>query len=154
MIRRAALPLLLAACGAEQPAPAKAEVYHSISGGYHFAIPATWAGRYRVDTVQGPVDSAAPSGLKQMITFAYLPQDGSIRPQVLLALVTMPGEEWDRLSREEGPPQGDLLGRRGDQVVVAALPQSNPFDSLSPDGRQFHAIRLTLDQVRRAITID
>jgi hypothetical protein len=81
-----------------------------------------------------------------------MPRDTSIAPQVLLGVIVYRRPDWAKIAAEPGPPQGDVLVERDSIVVIAALPQSNPFVPGSADSAAFDSLRVSLEQAKRAVT--
>jgi hypothetical protein len=72
---------------------------------------------------------------------------------VLLDIAVYDSATWARLSAEPGPPHGDSLASVGGQVVVAGLPQSNPFAEGSADYRTFDSLSVDLARVRQGFRV-
>lgn len=147
-----ALAGFLSAC-ARPPEPPATPVYHSVSGRYQFAIPAAWVGHYSVDTLAGSDQIAQHSGMRHMVSFTFLGSDTTVHPPLLLSLITFARTDWTQLSGSNDVA-GVVVAERPDEVIVAGLPGSNPYDSLSPDGRRFAQLRPTLVLVRAAMTLE
>ena len=132
------------ACGGAPP------VYHSPSSAYVFTIPDSWRGHYTTRIV-GPGEGPGP--YLEAVDFVYPPADTTVRPQILLRLVVYSSSVWAGLLAEGGPPPGEEVGRVDSRVIVAALPQSNPFQPGSPDAGVFDRMAPTLEGVKRAVAI-
>ena len=138
------------ACGGAPP------VYQSPSAAYVFTIPDSWNGHYTTRIVGS---NEGPGPYIEAVDFAYPPEDTTIRPQILLRLVVYRSSVWESLLAEGGPPPGEEVGRipgdRGGEtrVIVAALPQSNPFRPGSPDAGVFDRMAPSLEGVKRAVVV-
>lgn len=147
---------LVVACSSAPPAPPQSAgtSYHAVAGRYRFAIPPAWAGHYSVDTLNPGDELAEHAGVRHMVSFTYQGADTTVHPPLLLALVTLSRAEWTRLTASSGSTHGALVAERPEDVIVAGMPGTNPFDTLSTDGQQFSRLRPTLEQVRAAVTLD
>lgn len=169
-VRHRLLPLvLLAACG-RSPAPAggqpvadsaaattaaapaadtAAEQLHfnSIIAGFNFDIPLSWGRRY---TVSERAEPAEFPRAKHLVEFMYLPDEGSL-PPTMLSVIVYTTADWNAV---RGSIKGEVVAER-DGTVWVAVPAGKDtlFKPGSPDAARFEARRLTMAQVKQAISL-
>jgi hypothetical protein len=85
--------------------------------------------------------------------FHFVPADTSVATQGILLIAVYDSATWSAVVGEGGPPQGDTLMTSEGHVVVAGLPQSNPFAAGSPDARAFDSLAVTLAEARKGFRI-
>lgn len=146
--------ILLAACRPEpkkpSDAPGGAAFFLSPAGTFRFELPPAWAGRY----VALPADpSQDGAGIAEAVRFVYPPKDTTITPQVVLGVTVYADTAWRRASAEPGPPLGDVVLHADGRTYIASLPQSNPFPAGSDDAKAFDEMRVSVDGVKRALTL-
>ena len=90
-------------------------------------------------------------GTLRSIYFNYMPKDSSIASQTLLGVIVYRRSDWARLAAEPGPPMGDVLIERDSTVVIAALPQSNPFAAGTPDALAFDSLSVDLARAKSMV---
>jgi hypothetical protein len=140
---------MLAACFGNGNRP---EVFTDATTGISFELPESWRNRYAVQALDGALDPTA-NRAKRVLYFKYLGRDQSIPSQILVALYLYHRADWDTVSAEPGPPQGDLVAEKDTLAVIAGLPQSNPFPGGSPDSASFDSLTVTVEELRRAVSI-
>lgn len=140
--------VVLAGC-APQTQPQAA--YYDSKLGYRFTIPSTWpTGRYGVQPLPaGELARLQPlaSGGEQ---FIYLPSDRRYSPQPLFTLFLYSRENWERARTDPGPFNPAVV-QPGNIVFAIILPQSNPYDPTSDDGKTYTNMVLTAAQIQQAI---
>lgn len=111
-----------------------------------FDAPPTWD-----DRVTMVDESVAPGALHYSArAFIFSPSDTSLRPQSLLSVLVFNNTNWARVTSEQGPPPGDTIVTADGRVYVAALPQSNPFETGSADAQAFDSMLVDMTYVRTA----
>jgi hypothetical protein len=112
--------------------------------------PAAWHDRVTVRVLSTGMDSTGTSALRS-IYFNYMPKDTSIASQTLLGVIVYRRSDWEKIAAEPGPPMGDMLIERDSTVVIAALPQSNPFATGTPDAAAFDSLSVDLARVKNMV---
>jgi len=123
------------------------ETFSDDATGVTVELPPAWHDRLSVRVLSAGMDATGTSA-QRSIYFNYMPKDTSIAPQTLLGVIVYKRSEWDKLAAEPGPPMGDVLIQRDSTVVIAALPQSNPFATGTPDARAFDSLSVDLARVK------
>jgi len=150
--------LSLAAC-AERPggsggesaaAAAKAHSDSFPSVSWRLEAPDAWNERVVITQDPQGAEGLAREGIQSARLFNYLPYDSTVVPQTLLGIYVYDSTAWATLEGDEGPPQGEVIGRGAGVVYVAGLPQSNPFAPGSRDAREFARRTVSLGYVTRA----
>ncbi|CAI8812162.1 hypothetical protein EMIT07CA2_200028 [Brevibacillus sp. IT-7CA2] len=70
-----------------------------------------------------------------------------------LTIFVMTVPHWNHLSKMEGPPLGDVLAKTHGLVYVVSLPQSNPYDPATPDGKLYGQMVMSLEQVKAGFSV-
>lgn len=118
--------------------------YHSPAG-FALMVPASWDEQYTVEELAGAQATEYAPKAQTATRFMYTPTDPSNQPSPLLVIYTISRADWTAMSAEPGPPIGTMVGQSGDTVFVASTPQSNPYDSSTPDGQAFDAMYISLN---------
>lgn len=106
-------------CGAPANKPAVAPekapgtVVAAPDGSYELAVPARWAGVYRIDSLSTQEQGTARPGALNLV---YLPADPSVRPQTLVVVAVYDSTAWNAVRAEQGPPPGDSVAARFDSL--------------------------------------
>ena len=151
--------VVLAGCGSREEPPREHSTalapLVSREAGIRFMPPLRWS-RDRVVLTELRADSAAVklTGAIHGVSFDYKAEQPGHRNQSLLRILVFDQTRFDALLAEGGPPAGEPIASVGDWVYVAALPQSNPYRAETLDADQFDAMRLSLEDVRAAFTIE
>jgi hypothetical protein len=121
--------------------------FNSIIAGFELAVPTSWGRRYTVSERSEP--SEYPKAL-HVVEFMYPPDEGGVPPN-LLAIVVYRAADW---SAVRGSGAGEEVAQQDGRVFVA-LPaaRDTPFAKDSPDGQRFEAARVSVDEIRGAITV-
>ena len=126
------------------------EMFSDDATGVTVDLPPVWHDRLSVRVLSTGMDATGTSALRS-IYFNYMPKDTSIASQTLLGVIVYRRTDWEKLAAEPGPPMGDVLIERDSTVVIAALPQSNPFADGTPDARAFDSLRVDLARVKTMV---
>jgi hypothetical protein len=138
---------VLASVSCVGPARNTAETFSDDATGVMVDQPPLWHDRVTVRVLSTGMDATGTSALRS-IYFNYMPRDSSIAPQTLLGVIVYRRADWEKLAAEPGPPMGDVLIERDSTVVIAALPQSNPFAAGTPDALAFDSLSVDLARAK------
>jgi len=121
--------------------------FNSIIAGFNFDIPPSWGRRYTVSERAEPDEYPKA---KYLVEFMYLPDEGSM-PPTMLAVVAYSTADWNVV---RGSSKGQVVAEKDGRVWVA-LPAGKDtlFKPGSPDAQRFEARRVTIEQVKRAISL-
>jgi hypothetical protein len=141
----ATLGMVVAMVSASCAAPERggAETFSDATTGVQVEMPPVWHDRLSVRVLPGGMDPSGTSALRS-IYFNYMPKDSSIASQTLLGVIVYRKSDWEPLAAEPGPPMGDVLLEKDSTVIIASLPQSNPFSTGTPDALAFDSLRVDL----------
>jgi hypothetical protein len=117
---------------------------------WRLEAPSSWDDRVVIVPDPQGAEGLASEGIQSARLFNYVPYDTTVVPQTLLGVYVYDSTAWARLEGEDGPPQGDVVGRGEGIVYVAGFPQSNPFAPGSRDAREFDRRTVTREYVRGA----
>jgi hypothetical protein len=127
--------------------------YVIAEAGVRFNPPVSWdAARIQVNTLSGKDAAAAQPGAEFAVAFDYRAEQPSHHNNALLNLYVLHHAQWERLARES--PATTVIDSTEDWVFVASMPEENPYRSDLLDADQFEAMRLTMDDVRKAFSIE
>ena len=135
-----------AAPAADSAAPEQLH-FNSIIAGFNFEIPASWGRRYTVSERAEPDEYPKA---KHLVEFMYLPDEGSM-PPTMLAVVAYSTADWRAV---RGSSKGQVVAEKDGRVWVAVpAGKDTLFKPGSPDAQRFEARRVTIEQVRQAISL-
>ena len=119
------------------------------AAGIRFDPPANWDVS-RIDVVPrvGAEADAALEGAQFAVTFDYKAEQPAHRNNALLHIYVIPRTKWSEQAA------GEVVDSTSDWVFVARMPDANPYRTGLLDTEQFEAMRLTLDEVREAFSIE
>lgn len=129
---------------------------------FTFTLPPTWKGNYIVEEFssttkrpprQQPLEGKLDVPTKYEVHFMFAPNQRQQEQSTLLTIFVMTVPHWNHLSKMEGPPLGDVLAKTHGLVYVVSLPQSNPYDSATPDGKLYGQMVMSLEQVKAAFSV-
>jgi len=128
-------------------------IYENRRAGLTLALPAAWHDRYDVDARSGPIAAALWPYASHAFAFTYKPIEPDEPQPTLLTILVYRRESWNAIAREAERPQGMPVAEQADDVYIASVADSNPFPGGSRDAERFDAMRLSLDQVKDALTL-
>jgi hypothetical protein len=121
--------------------------FNSIIAGFDFDIPRSWERRYTVSERAEPEEYPKA---KHLVEFMYLPDEGSM-PPTMLAVVVYGAADWNAV---RGSSKGQVVAEREGNVWVAVpAGKDTLFKPGSPDAQRFEARRVTIEQVKQAISL-
>lgn len=130
---------------------------------FTFAIPPSWEGNYIVEEYstssnrpsrqQQPLEGKLDVPTKYEAHFTFAPNQRKDNPASLLTIFVMTVPHWNHLSKLEGPPLGEVLAQTHGLVYLVSMPQSNPFDPQTPDGKLYQDMVMSLEQVKSAFAV-
>jgi hypothetical protein len=136
--------------GATQATAAARRPYVISRAGVRFAPPPAWdPARVDVMTLSGEGAAALKSGADFAVTFDYKAEQPAHHNRALLNIYVFPKTRWQR-----GSDDAALIDSTGDWVFVASVPDANPYREGLLDADQFEAMRLSVDEVRAAFSIE
>jgi hypothetical protein len=161
--------LLIAGCGSKKAketdesvselgvAPSPGRVVRSpyviSEAGIRFDPPATWdVARIHVSSRSGKDAAAAQPGAEFAVAFEYKAEQPNHKNNALLNLYVLRRAQWARVARQS--PATAVIDSTGDWMFVASMPDDNPYRAELLDADQFEAMRLTLDEVRNAFSVE
>lgn len=127
-------------------------LYENKVANFHFEIPARWTGNYTIHEYTDAEIKENYSSAKHVVDFAYQTQKED-DTQSLFTIMVFGKQEWKKIAAEEGPPIGEVLMEDASQVFVVAMPQSNPFEMTSADGKLFDSMVLSFTEVKKAFSL-
>lgn len=120
--------------------------------GYALQLPARWVpDRYRVQTYSDGEAAAHQLGALSVVDFAYLPADEKLEEATLLRLMVYAEADWTDLTGERGFLPGEVLGRFGGRVYVAAVSRKQPYPADTADADTYREMLPTVDQLRAGL---
>jgi putative lipoprotein len=123
--------------------------------GVRFDRPPTWSSERVAVRVRVGGDAAAEyPGAEYLVSMNYRAEQPGRVDASLCRFIVYPRDAWVRVGNEPGPPVGTPIDSVGAWVYVLSLPQANPYPEGSLDSDQFEAMRVTLDDVRSAFSIE
>jgi hypothetical protein len=121
--------------------------------GVHFNPPLSWnPDRVHVVTLSGRDAAGQQPGVDYTVSFDYRAEQPAHKDAPLLKLLVVRRSQWNRISANNAP--GEVIDSTGDWVFVAALPKQIPYRPDLLDADQFAAMRMSLDEVRDAFTVE
>ncbi|MFF2533418.1 hypothetical protein [Brevibacillus sp. DP1.3A] len=129
---------------------------------FSFTIPPSWTGNYIVEEFssttkrpprQQPLEGKLDVPTKYEAHFMFAPNQRKEGQSSILTIFVMTVPHWNHLSKMEGPPLGDVLAQTHGLVYAVSLPQSNPYDPATPDGKLYGQMVMSLDQVKKAFSV-
>ena len=112
------------------------ELYTNSQANFIFKLPVSWNGHYKTSQYSGKNANQIMPSAKHVVQFDYTAKNGK-DTEMLLMISVFSKNDWSRLSSEEGPPVGSVITKANGMVYVYTVPQSNPFDPQSKDGKLF-----------------
>jgi hypothetical protein len=147
-------------CGGDLPPqrplgsiPTEDLIYNDERAGFTLALPPAWHDRYDVDARSGPIAAAQWPYASDAVAFTYKPVEPDQPQPTLLMILVYRREDWNSIAAESGKPHGIPVAQQADDVYIASVADSNPFEGGSRDADHFNAMRLTVDQVKDALTL-
>jgi hypothetical protein len=129
---------------------AERRAYVINSAGIRFDPPASWdATRIDVESRSGQEAAAVQRGADFTVTFHYKAEQPNHRNSPLLNLYVLQRSEWDG-----NAVAGAVVDSTDEWVFLARMPEANPYREGLLDADQFEAMRLNLEDVRDAFSIE
>jgi hypothetical protein len=151
---------VLVGCGGDAPSqrplgsiPTDDLIYNHERAGFTLALPPAWHDSYDVDARSGPIAAARWPYASHAVAFTYKPIEPDQPQPTLLTILVYRREDWNSIAAESGQPHAIPVAEQADDVYIASVADSNPFASGSRDADHFNAMRLTIDQVKDALTL-
>jgi hypothetical protein len=120
--------------------------------GVHFNPPLSWdPDRITVVTLSGDDAAAQEPGADYSVSFNYKAEQPAHENSPLVRLFVVKRSQWTRNS-DSG--RGEVIDSTGDWVFVAALPKDVPYRPDLLDADQFAHMRMSLDEVKDAFTVE
>ncbi|OAB46209.1 hypothetical protein [Paenibacillus glacialis] len=144
------LSVSLIACGKEtKDKSLNDNVYKNEKLGFEFKIPERWGGNYQVKEIEK--QETIPG---ETVEFLLSPKNAKDENREgLLSFYIIDKNVYAESEKEEGPSIGEYLGEKGDLVYLVGLPQSNPFEVDSEEGKLFDTMHMSFEDVKEAFTI-
>lgn len=121
--------------------------------GIRFNPPATWdATRIDVVSRSGKAAASIHPAADFTVSFEYKAEQPAHRNSSLLRLLVLHRSQWEAVAGDS--LSGAVVDSTGDWVFVASIPEGNPYREGLLDADQFEAMRVTLDDVRDAFSIE
>ena len=137
----------------ETQAPRVRMPYVIPEAGVHFNPPLSWdPERVQVVTLSGPDAAAQQPGADYSVTFDYKAEQPAHENSPLLRLFVLRRSQWNKVSG--AATAGEVIDSTGDWVFVASLPKAIPYRADLLDADQFAQMRLSLDDVKDAFTVE
>jgi hypothetical protein len=128
-------------------------IYDHQGAGFTLALPPAWHDRYDVDARSGPIAAARWPYASHAVAFIYKPIEPDQPQATLLTVLVYRREDWNSIAADTHQPHGLPVAERDDDVYIASVADSNPFPGGSRDALSFDAMRLTIPQVKDALTL-
>ncbi|WP_152396730.1 hypothetical protein [Paenibacillus guangzhouensis] len=124
--------------------------FSSKVAGFSLKYPEVW--NNLVKTIDEPANDT-PS-IDRIVSFMYAPK-GEIDPNSasLFTVYKVSKKEYDKMKKEEGPALGEVIAENDKEVWLGALPQSNPYDLESKEGKQFQDILMNFEFLKKNFAI-
>ncbi|HET6348081.1 MAG TPA: hypothetical protein VFH88_03265 [Candidatus Krumholzibacteria bacterium] len=138
--------------GAPPARPRVSMPYVIAEAGVRLNPPASWdPDRVEVRTVSGKDADAMVPGADYSVTFDYRAEQPAHHDEPLLTLLVMHKTAWEKASSSV---HGEAIDSTGDWVFVASTPDVNPYRRDLLDADQFEAMRLSMDDIRTAFSVE
>jgi hypothetical protein len=138
----------------ETRAPRVRMPYVVPEAGVHFNPPLSWdPDRIQVVTLSGHEAAAQQAGADYSVSFDYKAEQPSHENSPLLRLFVLRRSQWNKVANGSNAP-GEVIDSTGDWVFVASLPKNIPYRSDLLDADQFAQMRISLDEVKDAFTVE
>ena len=138
----------------ETRAPRVRMPYVIPEAGVHFNPPLAWdPDRIQVVTLAGNDAAAQQPGAEYTVTFDYKAEQPAHENSALLRLFVLRRSQWNKLADGASAP-GEVIDSTGDWVFVASLPKDVPYRADLLDADQFAHMRISLDEVKDAFTVE
>ena len=122
--------------------------------GVHFNPPLSWdPDRIQVVTLAGHEAAAQQPGADYSVSFDYKAEQPAHENAPLLRLFVLRRSQWSKVANDPTAP-GEVIDSTGDWVFVASLPKNIPYRSDLLDADQFKQMRISLDEVKDAFTVE
>ena len=151
---------LLGSCDGDAPQqrplgsiPTDDLMYDHQRAGFTLAFPPVWHDRYDVDSRSGPIAAAQWPYASHAVAFTYKPIEPDQPQPTILTILVYRRENWNAIAADPNRPHGMPVAEQGDDVYIAAVADTNPFPGGSRDAQHFEAMRLTIGQVKDALTL-
>jgi len=129
---------------------ADTETFTSKVAGFSLKYPEVW--NNLVKTIDEPANDTP--AIDRIISFMYAPK-GEIDPnsESLFTVYKVSKKEYDKMKKEEGPALGQVIAEHDNNVWLGSLPQSNPYDPESKEGKQYQDILMDFKFLQKNFTI-
>jgi hypothetical protein len=133
--------------------PAPRRPYVVDDAGIRFNPPPSWdAARIDVVSRSGAEAAHVLAGADFSVSFDYKAEQPAHRNAPLLQIAVLPMPAWKNMAQDS--TDAAVMDRTDDWVFVAMVAGQNPYREGLLDADQFDAMRLTLDEVRNAFSIE
>ena len=120
--------------------------------GIRFNPPATWdVSRIDVVSRTGTEAAADRADARYSVAFAYKAEQPAHKNAPILNVYVLPKSRW---SSSQGDSLGALIDSTDDWVYLATPAEKNPYREGLLDADQFEAMRLSVDEIRAALSIE
>ncbi len=124
-------------------------MYKNEKLGFEFKIPERWGGNYQVKEIENQETIKGKT-----VKFLLDPKNAKDEHREgLLSFYIIDKNVYAESEKEEGPSIGEYLGEKEDLVYLVGLPQSNPFEVDSEEGKIFHEMNMSFEDIKAAFTI-
>jgi hypothetical protein len=129
--------------------------FHDSLTGLSFEWPNDWpVRRLKLLTESGPPAHARQSGAIRWISVEYLPDDPAQPEASMFRLAVLRRGDWIAQSNRSRVVADVEVATGRDEVVVAAVHDSNPYPPDSRDADIFDALRPSLQDISRIVWLD
>ncbi|MEH6942684.1 hypothetical protein [Bacillus sp. JJ722] len=118
---------------------------------YSFQIPERWKNNFAIQTLEGN-KAAKEDTYAQLITTFYF-KNGKTTDEVLLSITTYKKADWNKLVKDGGPLP-EVIKQTPKYVYVYQVPQSNPFDLKTSNGRIFEKMTMSFEEIEASFTLN
>jgi hypothetical protein len=123
--------------------------------GLSFEWPNDWpVRRLKLLTESGPPAHARQSGAMRWISVEYLPDDPAQPEASMFRLAVLRRGDWIAQSNRSRSVADVEVATGRDEVVVAAVQESNPYPPESRDADIFDALRPSVEDISRIVWLD
>ena len=120
--------------------------------GIRFNPPATWdVARIQVVSRSGNEAGADRADARFSVTFDYKAEQPAHKNAAILNIYVLPKARW---SAAKDDSLGALIDSTDDWVYIATTATANPYRAGLLDADQFEAMRLSVDEIRAALSIE
>ena len=129
---------------------AERRAYVISSAGIRFDPPSSWdVSRIDVESRSGQEAAAVQPGADFTVTFRYKAEQPNHRNTPILNLYVLHRSEW-----KDDAAAGAVIDSTNEWVFLAKMPKDNPYREGLLDADQFEAMRLSMEDVRDAFSIE